>query len=121
MVGVYDSQIAYGQNRLQVIWTRIIYPDGSSINLDGMMGQDIQGMAGFHDQVDNHYKRLVGSALLTSAFAAGIEPSQRQNTPLLTSPAGGQTASPAVCQQTGQPGDENTSKELNIPPTTNNT
>ena len=80
MVGVYDSQIAYGQNRLQVIWTRIIYPDGSSINLDGMMGQDIQGMAGFHDKVDNHYKRLIGSALLTSAFAAGIELSQRQNT-----------------------------------------
>ena len=57
LVGVYDSQIAYGQNRLQVIWSRIVYPDGSSINLDGMMGQDIQGMAGFHDKVDNHYKR----------------------------------------------------------------
>jgi len=22
-----------------------------------MMGQDIQGMVGFHDKVDNHYKR----------------------------------------------------------------
>ena len=72
LVGVYDSQITYGQSRLLVVWSRIIYPDGSSINLDGMMGQDIQGMAGFHDQVDNHYKRLVGAALLTSAFAAGI-------------------------------------------------
>jgi len=92
MVGVYDSQIAYGQNRLQVIWTRIIYPDGSSINLDGMMGQDIQAMAGFHDQVDNHYKRLIGSALLPSAFAAGIELSQRQNTSILTTPTAGQTA-----------------------------
>ena len=95
LVGVYDSQIAYGQNRLQVIWSRIIYPDGSSINLDGMMGQDIQGMAGFHDKVDNHYKRLVGSALLTSAFTAGIELSQRQNTSLLTTPTAGQTASSA--------------------------
>src|SRR6266516_98457 len=64
MVGVYDSQIAYGQNRLHVIWTRIIYSDASSLNLDGMIGQDIQGMAGFHDHFDNHYKRLVGSALL---------------------------------------------------------
>src|SRR5207244_11236451 len=64
LVGVYDSQIAYGQNRLHVIWSRIIYPDGSSINLDRMMGQDIHGMAGFHDKVDNHYTRLVCSALL---------------------------------------------------------
>ena len=117
MVGVYDSQIAYGQNRLQVIWSRIIYPDGSSINLDGMMGQDIQGMAGFHDKVDNHYKRLVGSALLTSAFTAGIELSQRQNTSLLTTPTAGQTASSAVGQQLGELGSEITRKNLNIPPT----
>src|SRR5450759_5511543 len=70
--------------RLQGVWSRIIYPDGSSINLDGMMGQDIQGMAGFHDKVDNHYKRLVGFALLTSVFTAGIELSKRQNSSLLT-------------------------------------
>ncbi len=117
LVGVYDSQIAYGQNRLQVIWTRIIYPDGSSINLDGMMGQDIHGMTGFHNQVDNHYKRLIGSALLTSAFAAGIELSQRQSTSLLTTPTAGQTASAAVGQQLGELGSEVTRKNLSIQPT----
>ena len=117
MVGVYDSQIAYGQNRLQVIWSRIVYPDGSSINLDGMIGQDIQGMAGFHDKVDNHYKRLVGSALLTSAFTAGIALSQRQNTSLLTTPTAGQTASSALGQQLGELGTEITRKNLSIQPT----
>lgn len=117
LVGVYDSQIAYGQNRLQVIWSRIIYPDGSSINLDGMMGQDIQGMAGFHDKVDNHYKRLAGFALLTSVFTAGIELSQRQNTSLLSTPTVGQTASSAVGQQLGELGTEITRKNLSIQPT----
>ena len=117
LVGVYDSQITYGQSRLLVVWSRIIYPDGSSINLDGMMGQDIQGMAGFHDQVDNHYKRLVGAALLTSAFAAGISLSQRQSTSLLTTPTAAQSASTAVGQQLGELGAEVTRKNLNIPPT----
>jgi type IV secretory pathway VirB10-like protein len=117
MVGVYDSQIVYGQDRLQIIWSRIIYPDGSSINLDGMIGQDIQGMAGFHDKVDNHYKRLVGFALLTSVFTAGIELSQRQNSSLLTTPSAGQTASSAVGQQLGELGTEITRKNLNIQPT----
>ena len=117
LVGIYDSQIAYGQKRLQVIWTRIIYPDGSSINLDGMMGEDIEGMSGFHDQVDNHYKRLIGSALLISAFTAGIELSQRQNTSLLTVPTAGQTVSSALGQQLGQLGSEITSKNLSIQPT----
>lgn len=117
LVGIYDSQIAYGQNRLQVIWTRIIYPDGSSINLEGMMGADIEGMSGFHDQVDNHYKRLIGTALLLSAFTAGIELSQRQNTSLLTVPTAGQTASSALGQQLGQLGTEITSRNASIQPT----
>lgn len=112
-----DSQIVFGQNHLQLIWTRIIYPDGSSINLDGMMGQDAQGMWGFHDQVDNHYKRLVGSALLLSALTAGIELSQRQNTSLLTVPSAGQTASSALGQQLGQLGTEITSRNACIQPT----
>jgi type IV secretion system protein VirB10 len=117
MVGVYDSQVAYGQNRLQVVWSRIICPDGSSINLDGMMGQDIQGMAGFHDTVDNHYQRLAGIALLTSVFTAGIELSQRHNTSLLTAPTVGQTTSSAVGQQLGELGTEVTRKNLSIQPT----
>jgi type IV secretion system protein VirB10 len=117
MVGIYDSQIAFGQGRLQVTWSRIIYPDGSSINLDGMMGQDIQGMAGFHDKVDNHYKRLVGFALLTSIFTAGIELSQRHNNSLLATPSAGQTASSAVGQQLGELGMEVTRKNLGIQPT----
>jgi type IV secretory pathway VirB10-like protein len=82
-----------------------------------MMGQDIQGMAGFHDRVDNHYKRLIGSALLTSAFAAGISLSQRQNSSLLTTPSVGQTAASAVGQQLSELGSEVTRKNLSIQPT----
>src|SRR6202035_2871786 len=58
MVGIYSSRVTYGQKGLQVVWTRIIYPDGTSINLDGMVGTDIKGNAGFRYDVDNHYKRL---------------------------------------------------------------
>jgi hypothetical protein len=60
---------------------------------------------------------LIGSALLTSAFAAGIELSQRQNSSLLTTPTAGQTASAAVGQQLGELGSEMTRKNLSIPPT----
>src|SRR6266404_8436147 len=40
LLGTYNSAISYGQARVQVVWTRIIFPDGSSINLDGMSGHD---------------------------------------------------------------------------------
>jgi type IV secretory pathway VirB10-like protein len=117
LLGTYNSVISYGQARVQVVWTRIIFPDGSSINLDGMSGHDDQGRAGFHDQVNNHYARLVGFAVLTSAFAAGLELSQRQNTSLLTTPTAGQTASAAVGQQLTELGSEVTRRNLNIQPT----
>jgi type IV secretory pathway VirB10-like protein len=117
LLGTYNSLISYGQARVQVVWTRIIFPDASSINLDGMSGHDDQGRAGFHDQVNNHYARLVGFAVLTSAFAAGLELSQRQNTSLLTTPTAGQTASAAVGQQLTELGSEVTRRNLNIQPT----
>jgi type IV secretion system protein VirB10 len=117
LIGTYNSVISYGQARVQVAWTRIIFPDGSSINLEGMSGHDAQGRAGFHDQVNNHYVRLVGFAVLTSAFAAGLELSQRQNTSLLTVPNAGQTASAAVGQQLTELGSEVTRRNLNIQPT----
>jgi len=117
LLGTYNSAISYGQARVQVVWTRIIFPDGSSINLDGMSGHDDHGRAGFHDQVNNHYARLVGFAVLTSAFAAGLELSQRQNTSLLTTPTAGQTASAAVGQQLTELGAEVTRRNLNIQPT----
>src|SRR5215469_15887074 len=117
LLGTYNSVISYGQGRVQVVWTRIIFPDGSSVNLDGMSGHDAQGKAGFHDQVNNHYARLVGFAVLTSAFAAGLELSQRQNTSLLAVPSAGQTASAAVGQQLTELGAEVTQRNLNIQPT----
>ena len=117
LLGTYNSVISYGQARVQVVWTRVIFPDGSSINLDGMSGHDNEGRAGFYDQVNNHYARLVGFALLTSAFAAGLELSQRQNSSLLTTPTAGQTASAAVGQQLTELGAEVTRRNLNIQPT----
>ena len=117
LIGTYNSVISYGQARVQVVWTRIILPDGSSINLEGMSGHDAQGRGGFHDQVNNHYARLVGFAVLTSAFAAGLELSQRRNTSLLAVPNAGQAASAAVGQQLTELGSEVTRRNLNIQPT----
>ena len=80
LIGQYDNRVSYGQSRAIVIWSRLIFPDGSSVDLDGMLGHDASGAGGFHDQVDNHYLRLVSTALLLSAFTAGIEMSQPQTT-----------------------------------------
>jgi type IV secretion system protein VirB10 len=117
LVGRYNSEIGYGQNGVQVVWNRVIFPDASSIDLDGMTGQDEQGYSGLRHSVDNHYKRLIGFAALTSLFAAGFELSQSHTTSVLQYPSAGELAGAAVGQQATQLGAEVTRRNLNIQPT----
>jgi len=70
LVGEYDSHVVYGQNRVLVVWKRVIYPDGTSLNLEGLIGTDRSGYSGFKEKIDNHYSRMVGAALLASVFVA---------------------------------------------------
>jgi type IV secretion system protein VirB10 len=117
LVGLYDSHVGYGQDGVQVVWNRVIYPDGSSLDLDGMMGLDSHGYAGLRYQVDHHYKRLIGFAVLTSMFTAAYEISQNRRQSVLTTPSTGQTASAAVGQEMSQLGSQITRRNLNVQPT----
>jgi len=73
LIGVYDSNIAQGQNRVAVVWNRIIYPDGSSLNIAGTPGADLAGYSGIKGKVDNHYGQLLVAALFTSFFTAAVD------------------------------------------------
>src|SRR5690606_12184961 len=75
-IGVYDSLVAFGQERVLVAWQRLIFPDGSSLNLESMPGTDLAGAAGFHDRVRRDYVRIFGGAILLSAISAGLQISQ---------------------------------------------
>src|SRR5207244_10611319 len=92
LVGKYDSRVSYGQDGVQVAWERIIFPDASTVDLNGMAGLDAHGNAGLRDQVDRHYKRLFGFAALTSLFTAAFDVSQRQNQSVLNYPNPTETA-----------------------------
>jgi type IV secretory pathway VirB10-like protein len=117
LVGIYNSHVGYGQNALQAVWRRVIFPDGSSLSLGGFEGDDSEGAAGFRDHVDNHWGRIFSGALLTSLFSAGIAISEGQNSSVLTQPSYGQQVGQAVGQQVGQVGVEVTRRNLNIQPT----
>ena len=117
LIGLYSSGVAYGQQRVLVAWNQLIYPNGAMINLKGMGGTDEQGQAGFHDQVDNHYMRIFGSAILMSLLGAGAELSQPQNSSALTTPTAMQVGTAAMAQQLNTVGTNLLNKNLNIQPT----
>ena len=117
IVGKYDSHVSYGQDGVQVSWSRIIYPDASSIDLDGMIGLDSHGNAGLGDKVDRHYRCIIGFSVLTSLFTAAFEISQRNSQSALTYPTPAQTAGSAVGQELTQTGGQITRRNLNVQPT----
>ena len=117
LVGKYDSRISYGQDGVQVVWDRIIFPDASSVDINGMVGLDAHGNSGLRYDVDHHYKRLFGFAALTSAFSAAFDLSQRNTQSALTYPSVTDTASAAVGREMSQTGALITRRNLNVQPT----
>jgi len=73
LMGRYDSVIAFGQSRALVVWTRLILPNGDSIQLDNLPGSDSQGFAGLKDKVDKHTWQFIKGAALSSLLSIGSE------------------------------------------------
>lgn len=116
--GVYDSSVAYGQERVLIVWKRIIYPNGQSLNLEGMSGVDMSGYSGFSDQVNSHYGKLLSSVLLMSVLSSGAQLSQpQQSNNSFAAPSVSQTLAQSLGTNIANVGTMMTSKSLNIQPT----
>ncbi|HEN8477019.1 TPA: TrbI/VirB10 family protein [Pseudomonas aeruginosa] len=115
ILGRYNSQVSYGQSRVQVVWNRIILPDTSSLTLDNLAGTDPAGYAGLEDGVDWHWDRIFAGAVLTTLLGVGAElaaPENRQNGDRVII-AGRDSAQDSI----NQVGQEMTRRNLNIQPT----
>ncbi|WP_400564339.1 TrbI/VirB10 family protein [Pseudomonas aeruginosa] len=115
LLGKYNSQVSFGQSRVQVVWNRIILPDTSSITLDNQVGSDPAGYAGLEDEVDWHWKRIFAGAVLTTVLGIGAElaaPDKRQDGNRII--IAGQDSLQDTVNQIGQ---EVTRRNLNIQPT----
>ncbi|SFH66201.1 TrbI/VirB10 family protein [Bradyrhizobium sp. Gha] len=73
LIGIYDSQVTFGQSRVLLVWTRLIMQNGRSIVLERQPGADTAGYAGLEDQVDNHWGELFKAAALSTFLAVGTE------------------------------------------------
>jgi type IV secretion system protein TrbI len=123
LIGSYSSNVGYGQSRLFVVWQRIVFPDGRALDIGAEPGTDSAGYAGFKDQVDSHWLRIFGSAVMMSAISAGISYSQDRyqqgNGNYYAPPRFSDELSQAVGQQFGQAAAKLLEKNLDIAPTLN--
>ncbi|MFS3137549.1 TrbI/VirB10 family protein [Gluconacetobacter sacchari] len=73
LIGRYDSQIAYGQTRVLLVWTRLMRGAGDSIVLENEQAADAAGYAGLQDQTDSHWGEVFKAALVSTVLSVGSE------------------------------------------------
>lgn len=117
LVGTYDNRIVASQSRLLIAWTRLILPDGRSLMLPGLPLKDLSGQTGAQDKVDNHRRRVFGSAALLSLIGAAVQLSQPQQSSVLTPPSTGQILAGAAGQELAQVATEILRRGMDQPPT----
>jgi type IV secretory pathway VirB10-like protein len=112
LIGEYNSEVAYAQTRVQLIWTRLIMPDGQSIVLDNQPGADTQGYSGLQDGVNNHWGAIFEAALLSTFLSVGAEAgtSNQENNLIQAIRSGASDSFNQADQQVVE-------RELNIQPT----
>jgi type IV secretory pathway VirB10-like protein len=82
-----------------------------------MPGADQSGYAGFNDQVDNHYVRIFGNALMLSVIAAGAQLSQPHDRDINGGYSSQQIMAAELGRQLGQLGMTMTRRNMDIQPT----
>ncbi|QKC85512.1 TrbI/VirB10 family protein [Mesorhizobium sp. NZP2077] len=112
LIGQYDNGVGFGQRRVLLVWTRLIFPDGRSVVLEREPGADAEGYAGLEDGVDYHWGELFKAAALSTVLSIGAQAgSSSQESDIMR--ALRQGASDSI-SQTGQ---QIVQRQLNIAPT----
>ncbi|MXP29921.1 type VI secretion protein [Porphyrobacter algicida] len=100
LIGEYQSGLQNGQKRAYVIWTRLIRPDGASVNL-ASPAIAFDGTTGLTGKVNSHFFKRFGSALLLSVVG-GLGNLVSGGSSIVL--GGGQSAASTALQQDGQIG-----------------
>lgn len=69
LIGAHNAQVSQGQSRVQILWSRLILPNGRTILLDGQTASDAQGYAGLEDRTDSRWGERLRAAALTTLLA----------------------------------------------------
>lgn len=71
LIGQYKSGVAVGQTRAFVVWSRLLTPEGVSIDI-GSPGADRLGQGGLDGETNLHFFRRFGASILLSVLNAGL-------------------------------------------------
>lgn len=111
LIGDYDADVAFGQNRILLAWNRLILPDGRSIVLERQPASDLRGFAGLQDGTNYHWGGVLKAALVSTLLGVGSELGSGNDGDLARAVRRGTQDS------INRAGEQIVSRELNVRPT----
>jgi len=118
LIGESDSQVAYGQERILLAFSRIILPiTGESIVINKTGGADLQGASGLAADVNNHWGSVLGAAFISTVLSIGagyVAGNNNNNNGQY--PSAGQNAGNSAATNISQVGQQLTDKAINVQP-----
>ncbi|CVI64252.1 Conjugal transfer protein TrbI [Agrobacterium deltaense NCPPB 1641] len=117
LFGRYDSKVSFGQSRILVVWSDIIFPNGSTLQIGGMAGTDAEGYGGFKDKVNNHYLKTFGSAAMIALIGTGIDMAVPQSSTLATQDTASDAARRNFAETFGRVADRTIQRNMDVQPT----
>lgn len=111
LIGEYDSQVSFGQNRVLLAWDRLILPDGRSIQLDRLPGADASGYSGLQDRVNQHWGGMLRAALISTLLSVGTEVGNGDDGELVRALRQG------TSESIGRTGQDLVRRQMNVQPT----
>jgi len=116
IIGTTGAAGGLGNQRLSVIFKRIILPNGASLTLPNQQAIDGTGYPGLMDKYNEHRGRLYQTAFLSALFSAAAQ-SATGNTSGSDSRSPGQEAVSGAAASILQTGQKLVEKDANINPT----
>ncbi len=112
LLGTYDAATSHGDQRLLIVWNRLLMPNGWSIALRGMPGTDAAGASGVRDTVDAHLARIAVASLLSGALSVAANEAEDDDSNRLSESVGN-----AAAQEAARVGGRIVDRELSVRPT----
>jgi type IV secretion system protein VirB10 len=101
LIGQYKSGIAAGQTRAYVVWSRVLLPDGASVQLGSPLVDGL-GETGAAGRVDKHFVERFGSASLLSVLGGVIGALSDSSSVVVTTSAQAQSIAAIALQNDGR-------------------
>lgn len=119
LIGMYNNDLKLGQERVMAAFRRMIFPNGTYVDLMGMQISDAQGQSGVTGDVDNHFWKMFGASFATAGLAWLFQKKSDNNTTVVVN--GTQQSSNTLTGAGGQilvdTARKITDRNANIPPT----